>query len=394
MRLAFVVPRFGPGVVGGVETHVRTLAEHLAARGHEAHVLTTTATDHYTWAPFHPEGTEVTGGVTVQRFDPSTTRHHGRFLEVQARLSAGAPLSYLEQLEWIGQSVWSPGLQHHLERNADGYDWIVCAPYLFGTSYWATQVRPERTVHIPCVHDEPFAYQDVIREMLEDARGCLFNAPGEADLALRLAPGIRRHAIGGLGFDAREPSPAAERRFLATNDLEPGYLFYAGRREPGKGIPRLIELYGRLVAGRGRETTPPLVVAGRGEFDVPRELRRHVVDVGFLTEDEKWAALRNALCLVMPSRLESLSIVTMEAWLAGTPVLVDSASLVVRDHCLRSGGGIPYGGLAQFAEAVGMLVESPDLRAGLAANGRRYVESVYAWPAVCNRIETALEAWA
>ena len=65
-RVSFVVPRYGPEVVGGAETLCRLMAENLAAHGADVQVLTTCAVNHLTWADHHPEGTRVEGGVPVQ----------------------------------------------------------------------------------------------------------------------------------------------------------------------------------------------------------------------------------------------------------------------------------------------------------------------------------------
>ncbi|HET9058762.1 MAG TPA: hypothetical protein VFN61_02490, partial [Acidimicrobiales bacterium] len=72
MRLAFVTPRYGPGVLGGSEAFMAEAAAGFGARGHEVEVLTTCALDHYTWENVLPPGLE--GGT--RRFE--TVRHHSR----------------------------------------------------------------------------------------------------------------------------------------------------------------------------------------------------------------------------------------------------------------------------------------------------------------------------
>ena len=62
-RLAFVVPRYGADVVGGAETLVRGLAEHLAAPGSAVEVLTTCARDHLSWKNVLPGRREPRGGA-------------------------------------------------------------------------------------------------------------------------------------------------------------------------------------------------------------------------------------------------------------------------------------------------------------------------------------------
>ena len=67
MKLAFVPPRFGPGVLGGSEALMREAALGLAARGHDVEVVTTCALDHYSWANVLAEGTREENGVLVRR---------------------------------------------------------------------------------------------------------------------------------------------------------------------------------------------------------------------------------------------------------------------------------------------------------------------------------------
>ena len=128
--------------------------------------------------------------------------------------------------------------------------------------------------------------------------------------------------VMGVGV---EPLPSRPRRFREAFGLTGPYLLYLGRLEAGKGLPELLEVHQRVV--RGYHDAPALVLAGGGPF----EARGHkVVKVGRLDEQAKWDALAGALAVVVPSRYESLSLVTLEAFAAGTPVLAGDGSEVVR----------------------------------------------------------------
>ncbi|HSE96490.1 MAG TPA: glycosyl transferase family 1, partial [Methylomirabilota bacterium] len=226
MRVAFVVPRYGPDVVGGAETLVRGLAGHLAAEGTPVEVLTTCARDHLTWRNALPAGTAVEDGVTVHRF-PVQPRNEWRFGWLQQRILRGGRLSMAEQLRWAEESVQSPGLFAHLVGHRTAYDAVCFAPYLFGTTVRGAPLVPERAVLIPCLHDEPFAYLDVVRAVFASCRGFIFNAEPEAALAEKLY-GIADRPAGvvGLGFDAPPPTdPVAFRR---RHGLDGPILLYLG----------------------------------------------------------------------------------------------------------------------------------------------------------------------
>ncbi len=69
MRVTFVVPRYGVGIIGGAESAARAFAEHLVAgKGWEVEVLTGCAEDFVTWADAFPPGVETINGVRVRRF--------------------------------------------------------------------------------------------------------------------------------------------------------------------------------------------------------------------------------------------------------------------------------------------------------------------------------------
>src|SRR6266850_8139927 len=72
--------------------------------------------------------------------------------------------------------------------------------------------------------------------------------------------------------------------------------------------------------------------------------------------------------------------------------LVNAASAVLKEHCLRSNAGLFYGDGDEFAEALQRLVDDPGLRRALAEAGRRYVEASYRWPLVLDRYRALIEA--
>ncbi|MET0555180.1 MAG: glycosyltransferase, partial [Vicinamibacteria bacterium] len=91
--------------------------------------------------------------------------------------------------------------------------------------------------------------------------------------------------------------------------------------------------------------------------------------------------------LLMPSAYESLSVIVLEAWAMGRPVLVNAACKVLEGQCVRSGGGLFYRGYAEWAEALRVLVRDPALGSALGASGRDYVRREYDWDVVESRVE-------
>ena len=391
------MPRYGATVLGGAETHCRILAEDLARNGSRVTVLTTCAIDHFTWANELPEGGTVENGVTVRRF-PVGPRDPDLWLGHHTSIALGHELRYSSQLEWMANSVWSPQM---LDAVSDErrYDWIVPIPYLFGTTFWATAVRPDRTAVIHCIHDEPHARQTVVLDCLAGAKGLMPNTATERELIASMLDHhrggcgdiARRAPLVAVGYHETEPPGDAEvTAFCQRYGIERGYLLYAGRREQGKGVDDLFSLYREY---RAAVPNPrPLALIGTGHLATPKDLLPHVLDLGFVADEDMAAGFAGASALIHPSRLESLGMILLEAWLAGTPAIVNGRSPVLVEHC-QHGGGLWWTSPAEFIEAVQLVTEDTEVSARLAAAGRQYVHERFTWPEVRRRFLGALEGW-
>jgi glycosyltransferase involved in cell wall biosynthesis len=383
--IAFVAPRFGPGVVGGSEAVVREIALGMAARGFEVEVITTCATDHYTWANALPAGTTTEEGVTVHRFEtvPSTTRvGHRAHMDIYH----DRPTTIDEQIGWLSFPFRVPGLFSHLLRHGDRYGAVIFSPYLFWTTTVCMALVADRAVVIPCLHDEVYARLDAIRPVLRDPARVWFLSEPEHDLAHRLGPVAERHRVTGAGVDV--PVSYDAEGFRARHGIARPFVLYAGRREVDKGWNWLLDTYqdSLEVDDAGFD----LVSVGVGEIEVPPALRDRVIDLGFLDADERDNAMAAATAYLQPSLMESFSRAIMEAWLAGTLVLARDGSEVVSWHAERSGGGATFGDGAALAARLRSLADAPALAAEMAAKGRRYVLDTYTWPVVLDRMEADL----
>jgi glycosyltransferase involved in cell wall biosynthesis len=384
MRLLWVVPRFGSATVGGAERLVRALATRAIPDGWSSEVATTCAVDNETWENVLEPGEFVEDGLVVHRFRVGA-RDHTRFWELHPAILSGRA-DYAEEVEWLANSVWSPDLQQFIEGAGKSYDLILFSPYLFGTTIWGVQLWPERSALIPCLHDEPYAYLETVHRMFGSVRGCLFNSNGEERLARRLHT-VERGGVVGMGFDAPVTEPAV--RFSERRGLD-SFLLYAGRIEEGKRVDVAVDYAVRYASER--PGAPKLVLIGQGSYRPPESADGVVLKVGFIDEDELRAAYAEAVAVVNPSQLESLSLVLMEAWLEETPCLVAAGSEVMREHCERSGGGYVFDAYEAYRDALDRLVADDELRTRMGRAGRRYVLDTYSWPRVRERFESTVKS--
>lgn len=385
-HLAFVTPRSGPGVVGGAEAAAREAAIGLAARGHEVEILTTCARDHYTWANEFPPGVSEQDGVTVRRFRTETGSGPG-WSHLQRRLMRGDRLSEGEELSWVNGRFRVPELYLYLSEAAERYDAIVFAPYLFWSTLYCAGIAPERTVLMPCLHDEPYARLALVRAAFAGSAATWFLSEPEHQLAHRLAPLPSEHAV--VGSAVEEPRAYDPDGFRERYGLERPFVLFAGRREDGKGWRQVVEGFGGAVLRH--RLSIDLVTFGVGDPRVPLGLEERVVDLGFLEEAEVPNAFAAASAYLQPSVNESFSRTIMEAWLAGTMVIANAGSEVVTWHCERSGGGLLYRDELELGECLAFAAEAPKLASELAERGRDYVRANYSWPRVLDAMEASLE---
>jgi glycosyltransferase involved in cell wall biosynthesis len=108
---------------------------------------------------------------------------------------------------------------------------------------------------------------------------------------------------------------------------------------------------------------------------------------GQLSEQERFAALEAATVVIVPSPFESLSLLALEAFSVGTPVLVNARSDVLVEHCRRSNAGLYYADREEFVECLRLLMTDARLRRALGRNGREYIRRNYRWDIVIGKYE-------
>jgi glycosyltransferase involved in cell wall biosynthesis len=387
--LGLVPPRFGPDVVGGAEAVVREMAAGLVARGWDVEVLTTCARDHFTWANEYPPGVSDDNGVTVRRFPTVISTGREERALFGAAIHAGTELSLREQSRWMNDDVRVPELFHHLLDHADRYRALVFAPYLFWPTFACGQIASDRTILMPCLHDEPEAYLDLFRPLFEGSRGLWFLSEPEAELAARIHPHLPAHEVIGSGLtvpDAYDPDG-----FRSRHGIEGRFVLYAGRREGAKNWEHLLAAFATATE---RSKLPfSLVTMGTGNVEPPSSIADRVIDLGFCSDADRNDAFAAADAYIQPSRYESFSRTIMEAWLAGTIVIANAASDVVRWHCERSGAGLLYDDDLELEQCLRFVADAPAAAADIASAGRAYVLDNYTWPVVLDRVEATLDAW-
>ena len=390
MRVAFVLPRYGPAIVGGAETAARLLAEHLVVRkGWSVDVLTTCAEDFVTWDDVYEPGEQWINGVRVERHRSAAGRQPS-FHPLSAALLADPAVVSLEEADrWLDlQGPVAPAVAQAAAR-WDG-DAMVFYPYL----YWPTvrvidQVAVPTILH-PAAHDEPALHLPIFSAVFASADALVFQTEAERHLVERAFPVASHHQLLlGLGVDDPDdgvPIDTASAQLFRAPDVP--YLFCLGRVERHKGTTVLAAYFAHY-----KERHPgPLRLVLAGPVVQAPPAHADIDLLGPVSEADKWDLLAEAAALVSPSPWEAFSLVVAESWSARTPVLVNAGCAATVEHCQRSGGGLRFDGYGEFEVAVDRLVADDGFRADLGRRGRAYVDARFRWPLVIDRYASFVES--
>ena len=417
--LLVVVQRYGDGIAGGAEAHARMLVNQLKPHV-DVEVATTTARDYWTWENELSAGLTWFDHVPVRRFPVEKPRAR-MFHRFERRAFADAhglddELAFLD-----AQGPVTPALLEYLFRHGRQYDHALFFTYIYWPTVFGLPIVPERAVLVPTAHDEPAIGLAMYRRVFHLPRAIAFNTEEERAMVRRrfanarvpsdvVAVGVDLPADladltgplstgdGALAAAALDGSPSAvsslarreevaaasaarAERFRQKHGIEGPVFLYLGRVVESKGVPELLDMWTRWRKGAPAPAT--LVMAGHREMALPE-----VPDMRYLgpiDDEDKWDAFAACTALLVPERLQSLSIVALEAWAVGRPVICPARAPVLASMSRRAEAGVPYRSSTEFAEICELLIERPEVGRRLGACGRRFVERTYAWPVVVEK---------
>jgi phosphatidylinositol alpha-mannosyltransferase len=363
MRIGITCP-YTWDVPGGVQTHVRDLADHLIALGHEVSVLTPVD---------DPDEADL----------PAYVVPAGRAVPVPyngsvARLVFG-PLSLARARRWVREGEFD--VLHVHEPTVPSVSMLAC---------FAASGPMVATFHTATARSRALqVFGTALQPVLEKVTG-----------RIAVSPAARRVVVEHLGGDA----------VLIPNGVDVA-RFTGGPPRPGRPAGPTVVFLGRLDEGRKGlavllEALPELVrlvpdvrllVAGPGDADdvraaVPRSLRDRVELLGLVSDEDKPRVFASGHVYCAPNTHgESFGIVLVEAMAAGTPVVasdLEAFRRVLQDG--RAGVLVPVRDPGALAQALGDLLHDDARRASLAAAGRAAV-AAYDWRTVTAQIVAVYE---
>jgi glycosyltransferase involved in cell wall biosynthesis len=284
------------------------------------------------------------------------------------------------------QGPCSPALIEAVKAAEEEHDRFVFMTYLYYNTYWGLQAIRKPKILVPTAQDEPALHLGIMKEVFDRPAAFMFNTEAEkAMLGRYFSFAGKYQETVGVGTDIPEDRESTP--FDAAYALLEPYFLYAGRIEPGKGCAELFDAFLRL-GPRLPEVNLVLV----GNLLMPLPANPRILYRGFVSAEEKNAAMARAAATIHPSRLESLCMAALESMAALTPILVQAATEPLKQHCLAGNGGLFYANAEEFGIAAELLVRDRRLRAILGRNGREYVRRNYSWERVLQKYDAVFQA--
>lgn len=369
-KIGFIIPWYGDEISGGAENMLRDLTAELHGKNIPLEILTTCAKEFSSdWNEnYYKEGVYLNrSNITIRRFSVRK-RDKRAFDFINYKFMNKIPVTYDEEKIFLREMINSNGLYCYMRENSDNYSLFVFIPYMFGTTYWGMKLFPEKSVLIPCLHNEPYAYMKHFQKLFPKIAGMVFNSEPEKNLAEKIYSLQNTETLtAGIGMNTDiSGNPDDFRRKYNIN--EP-FILYSGRKDSGKNIDMLIRYYAEYV--RRKNTDLRLVMTGGG-----KKVRAYnIIDLGYISQQDKYNAMIASEFLCQPSVNESFSLVIMESWLCKRPVLVHENCNVTRNFVLKSDGGLYFGNYPDFEACADYLLKNKDISGTMGFNGYRYVKN-------------------
>ena len=401
MKIVNIIQRYSPAV-GGSETWCQEVCRHLSKKGHNVKVLTLNINkeEEYWREPLDDDRTIAFGplafdkGVLVRRYHRSIPAHYIYHLIYKIFLD------WLLKIYFYGpHSTEMYGRMWREIKEAD-IVFLHTLPYPHNyVAYALAKIFGKKTVIVPHFHPNHPNYERRSQYwLLRRCNAVITVSEFEKDYLKDkgisenklFVTGNAIHPNNYLPVDFESFREKIKNKYYLNGDDK--VITYIGRKTPEKGVGYLIEAVKDILS----EMHIKLFLVGPGSdwyreyyAGLSDEEKKHIIEMGILSHEEKVNLLHMSDLLVLPSKYEAFGIVFLEAWMCGVSVIGTTEGAmpsVIGEEGLIS----KFGDVEDLKEKLKEAFSNIEKLRKTGTRGKTKVLNNYTWNIIGEKTESAI----
>ncbi|RJP61328.1 MAG: glycosyltransferase [Candidatus Auribacter fodinae] len=370
LRIAMIGQKGIPAVYGGVERHVEEISSRLSSRGHK---VTVYCRPYYMQDNnYDPADTSRTGKTAIRILPTIKSKH----LDAIVHTAVCSMHSLFQEYDIVHYHAIGPSTLSILPRmtlkkvvaTVHGLDWQRQKWNRFASLYlqfgeWTSFHFPNKTITV----------SKSLKQYYENKYG-----------------GAVTYIPNGVNIPSLLPANTIKEKYGLEKD---SYIVFISRLVPEKGCHYLVDSYSQIT------TDKKLVIVGGSSHsdDYVAQLKQQAKDnksiifTGNVYGNELAELFSNAYCFVLPSELEGLPIVILEALSFGKCILAsdipENKEVILPDNSLSYGFTFRNKDTSDLRRTLEFLVQHPEEVRKMSATTVPYVKATYNWDTITDQTE-------
>ena len=388
VNIGHLVPIYLPGILPGCSKYIQDISEILSKRNHQITILTANAITGRGWVDplfgeYSNEKEEIINGVRVKRLQTRWPITSSMYI---ARETIGGllPKRMSHFISLLSAGPYLSDLKNDFQEERYEVIHVTAFPFaLVGLVRNACRDLGKPFICTPLIHFEDPRHQNpLLWTALHDAGALIACSNYEKDGMVKMGMDPSKIHLIPMGINPDDWEDANGERFRRKYYLEEKkIILFAGTKDYNKGAIHLLQAVERV-----RHQVKDLILISiglsTGEWNRMKHIlpQSHLLDLGYVPEEEKKDAFDACNLFVMPSRYDSFGIVYLEAWRCGKPVIgarVGAIPEVIEDR--KDGLLVEFGNVDQLVSAIDYLLNQPDRFKEMGEAGRKKVIEKFNW---------------
>jgi glycosyltransferase involved in cell wall biosynthesis len=396
LRICNVIQRYPPAV-GGSETWCQEVCRYVAKQGSDVSVLTLDVYDEAEfWRDPSPDKCTVRfgpcnfdGNIKVRRYRRDIPNYY-IYHSVYKFLDRGLGLYFY--------GPHSSEMYREMYREIKGSDILHTHTLPYPHNFFSLlngKLADKKIVITPHFHpNHPHYERKILYWLLNRCDSVITVSDYEKDYLMGAGVDPEKISVTGNGVNPDLYVLSDEEQYhdcLKMHDIDDNtkVVTFIGRKADYKGVDTLIAAAKKILPVR--KDTKFLLVGPRLPWfeqlysGLSPEERQYIIDIGYISQQEKVYLLHRSDILCLPSKFEAFGIVFLEAWICNTPVIGSDQgaqpSVIGED-----GVTFHYGDANDLAEKILYLLDDEKASRRMAENGKNKVLERYTWDKIGEKV--------